>query len=411
MLSLLGRGLLFERTRCHIFIFAFGLLLPLVLNNPAWALDLRGFVEGEARPFFTSADFPGQKDHTVSLALNPEIFHQFGNGTQFYFIPFFRYDHADKERTHFDLRELDFIFSGDFWSARLGVRKVFWGVTETVHLVDIVNQTDFLEGLDGEDKLGQPMVNVSLVQDWGTLDFFVLPFFRERTFPGRGGRLRPPLLVDTDNPRYESAAEEWHTDFAARYFQSIDKWDIGMSFFSGTSREPTFDIGFKGSEVVLIPVYEQIEQGGIDLLYVYGNWIWKWEGIYRWDMRPEDYFATTFGYEYTFSGVFGTGMDFGILTEWSYDERQEQATSLFQNDITFGLRWGLNDVNGTEILIAFIQDIEDSSKAFFIEASSRLDEHWRLTVEVRGIFDQPDDDFFIFLRDEDFAQITLAYHF
>jgi hypothetical protein len=404
---------LFERTRHHIIIFlAFGSLLPLIFGSQVWAWDLRGFAEGEARPFFTSSNFEGQKDHTVSLALNPEIFHQFDNGAQFYFIPFFRYDHSDKERTHFDLRELDFIYSGDFWSARIGVRKVFWGVTETQHLVDIVNQTDFLEGPDGESKLGQPMVNVSLVQDWGTLDFFVLPFFRERTFPGKGGRLRPPLLVDTDNPRYESAAEEWHTDFAVRYFQNIDNWDVGLSFFSGTSREPTFDIDFIApSGPLFIPVYEQIDQAGLDILYIYGNWILKWEAIYRWQMRPEDYFASTFGYEYTFSGILGTGMDIGILTEWSYDERQEQATSLFQNDLTFGLRWGLNDINGTQILFAIVQDLENPTKAFFIEASSRLDEHWRLTVEARGIFDQPDDDLFIFLRDEDFAQITLAYHF
>ena len=401
-----------ERARHHIFILVFGILLPLVLKSPSFALDLRGFVEVEGRPFFTSANFPGQKDHTVSLALNPEIFHQFDNGAQFYLIPFFRYDHADKERTHFDLRELDFIFSGDFWSARLGVRKVFWGVTETQHLVDIINQTDFLEGLDGEDKLGQPMVNVSLVQDWGTLDFFVLPFFRVRTFPGRGGRLRAPLLVDTDNPRYESPAEEWHTDFALRYFQNIDKWDIGLSLFSGTSREPTFEPGLSPSgEPILTPFYEQIQQAGIDLLYVFGNWIWKWEAIYRWDMRPEDYFASTFGYEYTFSGIFGTGMDIGVLTEWSYDERREQATTALQNDLALGVRWGWNDINGTEILFALVQDLEGSAKAFFIEASSRLDEHWRLTVEARGFFDQPDDDPLIFLRDEDFAQIALAYHF
>ncbi|CCQ89670.1 conserved hypothetical protein [Nitrospina gracilis 3/211] len=396
----------------HLCRWTVGIILALIWDEPSHAWDLRGFVEGEARPFFTSASFSGQKDHTVSLALNPEIFHEFESGTQFYFIPFYRYDHADSERTHFDLRELDFIFSGDLGSVRVGVRKVFWGVTETVHLVDIVNQTDFLEGLDGEDKLGQPMLNVSLVRDWGIIDFFVLPFFRERTFPGGGGRLRPPLLVDTDNPRYESAAEEWHTDFAVRYFQNIGKWDIGLSAFSGTGREPTFDFGISPSGTpVLIPFYEQIHQVGLDLLYIYANWIWKLEVIQRWDMRPEDFYATTFGYEYTFSGVFGTGMDIGVLTEWSYDERQSRATTLFQNDLTFGLRWGWNDVNGTEILFAFIQDVEDPSKAFFIEASSRLDEHWRLTVEVRGIMNQPDDDPFIFLRDEDFGQITLAYHF
>jgi len=405
---------LITRQRRSNWSLFFGWFVALSLSCviPVRAMDLRGFVEVEGRPFFTSANFPRQKDHTISLAVNPEVFHKFDNGAQFYFIPFFRYDHSDKERTHFDLRELDFIFSGDFWSARLGVRKVFWGVTETQHLVDIINQTDFLEGLDGEDKLGQPMMNVSLVQDWGILDFYVLPFFRERTFAGRGGRLRPPFLVDTDNSRYESSTEEWHTDFAVRYFQNIEKWDVGLSFFSGTSREPTFDPGLSSlGEPVLIPLYEQIEQAGLDLLYVYGNWIWKLETIYRWGMRPEDYFASTFGFEYTFSGIFGSGMDLGLLTEWSYDERKELASTGLQNDIAAGVRWGLNDINGTEILVALIQDLEGPSKSFFIEASARLNEHWRLSLEARGFFDQPDDDPFIFLRDEDFAQISLAYHF
>ena len=32
----------------------------------------------------------------------------------------------------------------------------FWPQTESAHLVDVINQTDFLEGLDREKKLGQP---------------------------------------------------------------------------------------------------------------------------------------------------------------------------------------------------------------------------------------------------------------
>ncbi len=71
---------------------------------------------------------------------------------------------------------------------RVGVRRVFWGVTEFQHLVDIINQSDSVEDIDNEDKLGQPMINLSLVKDWGIVDFFVLPYFRERTFAGAEGR-------------------------------------------------------------------------------------------------------------------------------------------------------------------------------------------------------------------------------
>ncbi|MDD7885073.1 hypothetical protein [Flavivirga sp. 57AJ16] len=37
-------------------------------------------------------------------------------------------------------------------------------MTESNHLVDIINQTDAVETFDGEEKLGQPMVQLS----WGT---------------------------------------------------------------------------------------------------------------------------------------------------------------------------------------------------------------------------------------------------
>jgi hypothetical protein len=378
----------------------------------AHALDLRGFVEAEARIFFNPAINPGQEDHTFSGVLSPELNHRFDNGLQVYFIPFYRIDHADDERTHFDLRELDFIYSQETWDLRFGVRKVFWGVTETQHLVDIINQTDLLESPDGEEKLGQPMVNLALIRDWGTVDFFVMPYFRERTFPGRGGRLRLPILVDDDQTRFDSDAEEWHPDFAGRYFHTVGNWDIGLSHFYGTNREPTFQIGFTGDgEPVLVPLYEQIHQSGMDLLYVYDSWIWKLEAIYRQGMRPKDYFASTFGFEYTFSGIWETGMDLGVLSEWMYDERKDKATNPLQNDITLGMRLGVNDINGTEVLIALVQDLESSTKSFFIEASSRLNEHWRITVEARALMDQPLDDPLFTLRDDDFVQISLAYHF
>ncbi|MDA7657788.1 hypothetical protein N8737_03705, partial [Verrucomicrobia bacterium] len=102
--------------------------------------------------------------------------------------PFGRYDGADSERSHVDLREFHIQRIADQWEWRVGVSKVFWGVTESQHLVDVINQTDLVENVDGEDKLGQPMVNLSWISDQaGVIDLFYLPYFRERTFPGRGG--------------------------------------------------------------------------------------------------------------------------------------------------------------------------------------------------------------------------------
>ncbi len=100
---------------------------------------------------------------------------------------------------------------------RVGFRKVFWGVTESEHLVDIVNQTDLVEDLDMEEKLGQPMVNLALIRDWGTIDLFVLPGFRERTFSGPQGRFRfnPPL--DVGDSQFEKHGVERQMAYAMRW--------------------------------------------------------------------------------------------------------------------------------------------------------------------------------------------------
>ena len=121
----------------------------------------------------------------------------------------------------------------------IGASQVFWGVTESRHLVDIVNQLDFVEdiGFD-QERLGQPMVNLNLFGDWGELSLFYLPYFRERTFPSNNARLRGPLTIDTGATTFESNLKQWRPDFAAHYSNSWGRTDLGLSFFHGTSREP-----------------------------------------------------------------------------------------------------------------------------------------------------------------------------
>ena len=81
------------------------------------------------------------------------------------------------------------------------------------------------------------MVNFTLERDWGALDLYVLPSFRERTYPASEGRLRglAPVL---DDAAYESDAGRWHTDFAVRWSHAMGDMDLGVAGFYGTSREP-----------------------------------------------------------------------------------------------------------------------------------------------------------------------------
>ena len=119
----------------------------------------------------------------------------------------------------------------------VGVKKIFWGKTESVHLVDIINQTDAVESFDGEQKLGELMVHFSQFTKIGTFDIFAMPYFRKRVFPGREGRLRPGsedgLVIDSRDFSFESNAEEWRPSFAFRWSHYVGVLDIGLSYFNG----------------------------------------------------------------------------------------------------------------------------------------------------------------------------------
>ena len=214
-----------------------GAAVALALVSPAQAQQWSGQVALEWRGFFQTPLFPHQPRASVSLMLMPELYLEWGDQSLLV-TPYARLDQTDPERTHADLRELQWQHAATSWELRLGVGKVFWGVTESQHLVDIINQIDFVENIDGEDRLGQPMVNLALIRPWGAVDLFVLPGFRTRTFSGPDGRLRFPLRIATELAQFESAAAQQHVDFAARWSHTLGDADLGVAHFHGSRPGP-----------------------------------------------------------------------------------------------------------------------------------------------------------------------------
>lgn len=396
-----------QMSRCDpIFL----LILFAVQITPAGAGEISGFVSVEGTLFVNDPLYDRQVRDNLSIAMQPEYYREFKGGG-FVFTPFARLDSQDEERTHFDIRELYIMWFGDNWEIRLGAGKVFWGVTESQHLVDIINQTDSVESVDGEEKLGQPMVYLSLPRDWGTLEFFVLPYFRERTFPGKKGRLRFDPVIDTDRAIYESGDEERHVDGAIRYTHTIGDWDIGLSHFHGTGRDPSLLLGFDANfQPLLIPYYEQIDQTGIDIQATKEEWLYKLEAIYR-SGQGDSYYAFTAGFEYTFAGVTKSGVDFGALAEWLYDDRGDTATTPFEHEIMIGGRIAFNDAEGTEFLAGFINDYETDAKQLFVESSRRVGERWKVELEILMLLNPSLNDKLYGLRDDDFARLTLSYYY
>ncbi len=255
------------------------------------------------------------------------------------------------------------------------------------------------------------MIHLKRYQDWGVLDFLVLPGFRERTFHAREGRLREPLVVDTDEVDYESSAGQQHIDYALRFSQTYNDLDIGISWFDGTRRDPLLLPGLDADgEPVLIPFYEQMTQIGIDAQLLYEDWIWRLELIHRRSASGETD-AFVYGFEYTFYGVMQSVADIGAIVEYSYDNSPEGQRGVFDRDVFIGARFALNDAQSSELLAGFLVDTENQGRSFRIEASRRIGDSWKLELELQAFANVDDEDPLSAFADDDYLLVEMAYYF
>ena len=164
-------------------------------------------------------------------------------------------------------------------------------------------------------------------------------------------------MVDTDNAQFESSLKEWHPDVAARWTHALGDWDVAVGYFRGTSREPRFTLDVRNDgEPRLIPVYDQIDQAGLELQWTVEAWLWKLEAMTRWG-HGKRFEAVVAGFEYSFFSLFGTALDLGLVAEYLYDGRSTAAPGTpFENDVFVGGRLAFNDVGSTSILAGAIVD-------------------------------------------------------
>jgi hypothetical protein len=435
--------------------------------------DASGYIEAEARYYPQEGVFEEQDDAFGSLASELDIYWRSEDESQtVQFKPFGRITTADDgNRSHADVRELYYRFAGSGWQVLVGANKVFWGVTESAHLVDIVNQTDNVESTNGEEKLGQPMVGIGFEGNWGNLDMYVLPYFRERKYTA--GSERPLLGVPspTDNQKlvsadidynkvqYQHDDEEEHVDYAIRWASYFGNLDVGLSYFSGTSRDPlpffsnvttNNDPSAGPNSPAILPseyslYYEQLWQVGLELQYLLGDWALKFEGTSK-NLDSGDYNEFVTGFEYTFSDLNPWGQDVGILLEYLWNDRDavstidqaltsqgltidsitdplqlaqlEAATTVpgeflspFEDDVFLGFRFTLNDIDSTDFLAGFIYDIDSGTTIGSFEGSTRFGDNVRASLNVYLITDVPEDSSFFFSRRDDLVEAKVQWYF
>ncbi|WEJ62673.1 hypothetical protein [Thiomicrorhabdus lithotrophica] len=393
-------------------------ILPgLVISNNVFALELTGKTGIEALGFFQDAKFPEQHSFYGSVAIEPELYQQIDDNSEIRAKLFYRYDANSTSRTHGDIRELMYYRYADDWEIHAGIGKVFWGTTESRHLVDTINQIDNIESLDDEQRLGQAILQAKFIRDWGTVDLFVLPGFREVDF-GQS-ELRPNLgLSTTSDALYQSSDKDRHIDFAARWNHTLDDLDLGISYFNGTQRTPLLNPVLVNGQPKLQATYVQSQQLGVDAQYIADDLLVKFEGLHRASHKVantgafSEYDSNAFvlGGEYTLIGIAETAYDLGLIGEYLYDEWEE--TTPFQKDWFTGLRWVLNDEQSTEVLFGNIYDLDDGSQIWQLEASRRIAENWKAEVTGRWVTNVDTNNRFLnAYKQDDLVSIKLDYYF
>ncbi len=401
------------------------LVLMAAAGVQAQVLDFSGDASLQARWYPQSPAFPDQRSGTTGLVVEPTLYGDLAETTSFTFTPLYRYDSADSQRTHADLREAYLLTYGDWgensWELRVGLDRVFWGVAELHNLVDIVNQLDLVEHPRDRPKLGQPMVHLTVSGAWGIAESFLLPYHRKRTFPGPSGRLRSAFPID-ENAAYESGAEERHVDLAVRYSHAVGLLDFGLSGFVGTSREPIFLFAshqpglLPAADTPLIPYYEQIRQVGVDAQLTTGSWLYKMEATRRSGAtnllgQEEDYQACILGLERAVYALFGSAADLTLLAEWLYDSRGRRAPTIWANDLFIAGFLAFNDVQSTEFVVGILGDLDHDYRSLNLELKRRLSESWSMRLEaIVNLSSDPRDLTYDGRRDS-FVGVNFTYSF
>lgn len=387
-------------------------------------IEFSGTIALESRWFWDSTTLgPISRDAGLSygVVVMPEMDTELGENTSLRFAGFYRNDELDSERTHGDVREAYLVHYrptpfGEL-ELRVGLDRVFWGVAESNHLIDIVNQTDLVENPNEEVKLGQPMIHLTLSTNSGIFELFGLPVHRQRTFPGPTGRLGFPILINTDNILYESNNEDRNFDVAIRYSHTFGSLDIGFSGFWGTNREPFFvPYAVPNQPMLFSPFYTQISQTAIDLRYQHSGWLLKFEGLHRAGAfnrlgATEDYSAFVGGSEYSIFSLFGTRADMTLVAEWSVDKRRERATTRFDNDLFLASRLALNDFQGTMFTLSFLLGNDNDSMISALELSRRISDSMSLAMELVHFNQIAADDVLYSIQNDSYLELSIKYGF
>ena len=290
---------------------------------------------------------------------------------------------SSKNDIFYDIKEANVNFENSTWGFLLGSTEEFWGKTETLNPVDIINSNNYDEGLSKPNKLGEVMIKANREIGIGDLSIYYLPNFRPNKYPSKKSRLNLPIEVNDDEANYVNGADKNMQQFALRFSGYYEDLDFGISVFEGISRDPFFT--FVSGKMV--PSYSKISQYGIEVQQLLGEWIVKGEFINREGQQNisgslKDYSSGVVGLERSLYGLIDGNTDLTFFLEYAKDSRGVSAHQSNQNDVFLVNRITLNDIHDTSISFAISRDLNTESGIFNSIISRRIFGLFKTDLEV-----------------------------
>ena len=126
----------------------------------------------------------------------------------------------------------------------------------------------------------------------------------------------------------------------------------------------------------------------------------------------KSYNSTVFGFEKLLPSIFNR-IEVNTLLEFQFDDRNisEAPATSFDDDIFFGFRFNLNDVNDTQFLIGSNIDTNDASSFSILEGSRRFLDSYKLSLTYRGFNNYNNDQPFYFLKNDDYINLNISKFF
>ena len=315
-----------------------------------------------------------------------------------------------ESRQNLDFNEAYLDYSLENSNILIGNNIVFWGKNEFFNPVDIVNSKDFSLGLASGEKKGQTMFNIKRYLSSSELDFYILPSIAN-IYPKSQVRSQQTLNIKSENTYSEGAKKE-NLGIGLRWSGYIDEYDYGLTFYKGNTKDPALKI----SSNQLVPNYSEITQIGIELQATQGDFLHKGEFInrsnqYNLDGNIDDYYGFIVGTEHTLYGLFEKNWDLSNIIEYSYDSRESKSHHSNQNDLFYGARLVLNDIDDTQYFISLQNDLDKGTRAITFSYESRFFSHFKGGIDLYVPLNLEKDYHQSSFKDENNIKIFSSYAF